>query len=97
MPLPEGRGMKRQPTARSYALGLYDSRGLMQGIVMTQIGDYSQATAMTVLPNGKLVVAGGASGADGNLEFALAEYNASGALNTSFGTGGIVTTKIGDQ
>jgi uncharacterized delta-60 repeat protein len=45
------------------------------------------ARGIAVQPDGRIVVAGGAGGA-----FALARYNSDGSLDTSFGTGGLVTT-----
>jgi len=46
-------------------------------------------------PDGKIVVVGNAESADGTLsEFALARFTASGTLDSSFGTGGKVTTNF---
>ena len=46
-------------------------------------------------PDGKIVVAGEASSADGTLsEFAVARFNANGGLDSSFGKGGKVTTNF---
>ena len=62
------------------------------GKVVTDFGGNDSAHALLVQPDGKLVTAGaGSSGAD----FALARYNTSGTLDTSFGTGGKVTTNFG--
>ncbi|MCX7396244.1 MAG: cadherin domain-containing protein, partial [Planctomycetales bacterium] len=47
----------------------------------------------TIQPDGKIVVAGHAMGS--NWEFGLVRYNADGSLDTSFGTGGKVTTPVG--
>jgi uncharacterized delta-60 repeat protein len=69
------------------------------GVVKTDFfGKGDAANAVAVQPDGKIVVAGfatSASGIDG--DFALARYNADGTLDTSFGTGGIVTTDLGTQ
>ena len=45
-------------------------------------------------PDGKFVVSGYAA-VGGNYDFAVARYNADGSLDTSFGTGGMVTTLFG--
>src|SRR3989441_110338 len=52
------------------------------------------ACALVLQPDGKLVAAGYTSGANGTA-FALVRYNANGSLDSSFGTGGKVTTPIG--
>ena len=69
------------------------------GIVRTDIrGDADQAEAVAVQPDGKIVVAGLAAKVAGSLsDFALARYNADGSLDTSFGTGGIVTKDFGGE
>jgi uncharacterized delta-60 repeat protein len=61
------------------------------GFVVTDFGngDYDISTAIHVLPNGKLLVVGAVNG-----DFLLAKYNANGTLDTSFGSGGFVTTDV---
>jgi uncharacterized delta-60 repeat protein len=50
---------------------------------------------MALQRDGKIVVAGTAESADGTVsEFAVARFNANGTLDTSFGTGGKVTTNF---
>jgi uncharacterized delta-60 repeat protein len=52
--------------------------------------------AIAVLPDGKILAAGySTDGASLSLDFALARYNPNGTLDTSFGTGGKVTTDFG--
>ncbi len=64
----------------------------MGGKVLTPIGsDGAFANALVIQPDGKLVAAG--SGVD----FLLARYKPNGGLDPSFGSGGIVTTPIGDD
>ncbi len=66
------------------------------GLVTTTIGsadDY--ARAMAIQSDGK-IVATGSAWVGGNLNFALARYNSDGALDTSFGSGGMVTTDFGN-
>ena len=51
---------------------------------------------MAIAPGGKIVVAGSITDPDTfNNDFALARYNVNGSLDTSFGTGGEVTTSFG--
>jgi len=54
------------------------------------------AGAIAVQPDGKLVVAGGAT-IDAQADFALARYDSSGTLDPSFGTDGRVTTDFGGR
>jgi uncharacterized delta-60 repeat protein len=59
-------------------------------------GSGDGAGAIAVQPDGKLVAAGGAT-INGQADFALARYNSNGTLDTSFGTGGRVTTDFGGR
>jgi uncharacterized delta-60 repeat protein len=54
----------------------------------------SEAHALVVQPDGKLLVAGYAAGA-GNSEFMVIRLNANGTPDTSFGGSGIVRTPVG--
>ena len=47
---------------------------------------------LAIQSDGKIVVAGGATASNGGTEVAIARYNTNGTLDTSFGSGGIVTT-----
>lgn len=66
------------------------------GRVTTEIGDFAAAYALVLQPDGRLVAAGSSS-TGARTEFALARYNRDGSLDSSFGTGGIVTTPIGPR
>jgi uncharacterized delta-60 repeat protein len=64
------------------------------GVVATGFGGPSgggRADAVAAVPGGGVVAAGATSHGD----FALARYNAEGSLDSSFGTGGRVTTNLG--
>lgn len=50
--------------------------------------DGNQAVAVTVLPNGKTLVAGNAGNGDGTYDVALTRLNNDGTLDTSFGDSG---------
>lgn len=63
------------------------------GYALTAIGDSSGATAVVVQPDSKLTAVGvGFDGYSNPISFALARYNADGTLDSSFGSGGEVTT-----
>lgn len=52
-------------------------------------------SALAIQSDGKIVVAGTASSADGTVsEFAVARFNSNGSLDTTFGSGGKVTTNF---
>ncbi|HEV8718142.1 MAG TPA: hypothetical protein VGX03_35665 [Candidatus Binatia bacterium] len=75
--------------------GSLDASFGTNGQITTAIGagdDYAHAIALQ--KDGKIIVAGGSS--DGrNSTFALIRYNPDGSLDTSFGRGGKVITRIG--
>jgi uncharacterized delta-60 repeat protein len=61
------------------------------GMLTTSMGTANdRATAVTLLPDGKIIVAGSAGTA-----FAAARYNPDGSLDTSFSFDGKVTTPVG--
>ena len=67
------------------------------GFVLTTLGNGTSmaANALTVGTSGNIVVAGWAN-ANGTQYVALAEYNSSGSLVTTFGSNGIVVTQVGN-
>jgi uncharacterized delta-60 repeat protein len=86
------------------ALARYRSDGQLDatfgtgGIVTTAVGPAgAEARAVTLQPDGKIVVAGQAAGrVDGtNPNFAVARYTADGTLDGSFGRGGVVVVDVG--
>ncbi|TDH28927.1 T9SS type A sorting domain-containing protein [Segetibacter sp. 3557_3] len=64
------------------------------GKVLTSIGSWSEARAMAVQNDGKVVVAGYSFNGTKN-NFAVARYNINGSLDLSFNSNGKVTTAIG--
>jgi len=65
------------------------------GVVTTTVGgDSARATATAIQDNGRIVVAG-YSGDYGATLPTVVRYLAAGVLDSSFGTGGIVTTSVG--
>jgi uncharacterized delta-60 repeat protein len=80
----------------SAAVGDLDTSFGTGGKVTTAIGGGSDAaTSIALQSDGKIVVAGNSDNGS-NADFAVVRYNTDGLLDTSFGTGGIVTTAIGD-
>ena len=78
-------------------LGLNPTFGT-NGAVTTNITTYpnrssDNANATVVQPDGKVIVAGVTNLSLGS--FALARYNADGSLDSSFGSGGVVSTSVG--
>jgi len=55
-------------------------------------GSFDEASAVAIQSDGNIVAAGVAETSDSNFDFALARYDRTGALDTSFGTAGRVTT-----
>jgi uncharacterized delta-60 repeat protein len=87
-------GVLLTPAAVCGAPGDLDPSFGSGGVVTTAIGMgplASTATAVALQPDGKIVAAGFST----NNEIALARYTTAGALDKSFGSGGIVTTAIG--
>ena len=85
-----------------FALARYTNAGALDttfgtgGKVTTAIGSAGAvARAMAVQDDGKIVVAGSSRNVGDTDDFALARYTSAGALDTTFGTGGKVTTAIG--
>jgi uncharacterized delta-60 repeat protein len=79
-----------------FALTRHNSNGSIDntfgsgGIVTTSIGAASDATAIAIQADGKIVVAGQAQ-----QHFALSRYNTNGSLDNTFGIGGIVNEASG--
>ena len=70
----------------------FNSGGSQPGVVTTQIGSISQAQAVAIQSSGDIIVVGNSDNS-----ICLANYSSAGVLNSAFGTGGIVTTSIGNR
>jgi uncharacterized delta-60 repeat protein len=95
-------GYSYQGAQYVFAVARYDTNGSLDatfsgGVVTTDIGDRDQAFALVVQPADEKLVVGGTSknDASGVNEFALARYDTTGNLDSTFGTGGVLTTPIG--
>jgi uncharacterized delta-60 repeat protein len=64
------------------------------GKVLTDFGVSAQAESVAVQADGKIVV-GGFANLGGGYNFEVVRYDSNGTLDTSFGTGGKVTTDFG--
>ena len=87
-----------------FALVRYNANGTLDatfgtgGKVTTAVGTSDEAAyALAIQADGKLVAAGETDVGSNNYDFALVRYNANGALDPTFGTGGKVTTAIGTR
>lgn len=95
---PDGKIVAAGKGGGHFAVARYETNGSLDttfgtgGIVTTPIfaSSFETAEAVLVQPDGKIVAVGW-SGGD---RFVLIRYNSSGSLDTTFGTGGIVTTQF---
>jgi len=84
----------------SFAVVRYNSDGSLDtsfngtGKVTTAIGTSDDQATSVALQNDGKIVAAGASNVGATTRFALVRYNANGALDSSFGSGGKVTTSF---
>lgn len=87
-----------------FALARYNANGSLDttfgtgGKVTTTFTGATNAQGLTVAlqSDGKIIVVGAANATAATWDFALARYNADGSLDTTFGTGGKVTTEVND-
>jgi uncharacterized delta-60 repeat protein len=83
-------------TARFTAAGLPDSTFGTNGVVRTNVGPQDDVgIALAIQPDGRVVVGGYTRVAD--QEALVVRYTTSGALDASFGTGGIASLSLGVQ
>ena len=105
----EAHALALQPDGKIVVAGNDSGRGLMLarylpdgtldqafgsgGRVLTEVVGDSEATAVAIQPDGKIVAAGRAL--DGAVStYAVARYDAAGALDPGFGRGGVVVTRL---
>lgn len=103
---PDGKivvaGYTYEAPVSKFVVARYDSTGALDGsfnttgIVMTEIEYSSRAYALGIQSSGK-IIAGGYAVGDAFNEFALARYTTAGALDNTFGTGGMVVTTVGND
>jgi len=96
-------GYSDNGTNNDFAVVRYNTNGSLDtsfgtgGIVTTPIGSSGDEGRSVVLQSDGKIVAAGYSDNGTNNDFAVVRYNTNGSLDTSFGTGGIVTTPIGSS
>jgi uncharacterized delta-60 repeat protein len=93
-------GVSYTGSSNDFALVRYNTDGSLDtsfdsdGKVTTDFGGGNdQAFSVAIQSDGKIVAAGNSR--NGNWDFALARYNTDGSLDTSFDSGGKVTTDFG--
>jgi uncharacterized delta-60 repeat protein len=97
-----GTAARESGAVRDFGLARYKANGRLDagfgigGKVTTDFfGDSDEVQALVAQADGKIVAAGAAfTGGGSNPDFALARYNRDGSLDTTFGTGGKVTTNF---
>jgi uncharacterized delta-60 repeat protein len=62
------------------------------GKVVTTLGGFDNAFSVALQPDGKIVVSGNTRTAGSAVRVAVLRYNLDGKIDTTFGTGGLVTT-----
>jgi len=96
-------GSGSQPVPFDFALVRYNTDGSLDttfgagGKVITNLGGPVDTIFSVALQSDKKILAAGYSGTyfPDNFDFALVRYNTDGSLDTTFGTGGKVTTDLG--
>jgi uncharacterized delta-60 repeat protein len=86
-----------EPLATAVPDTTFGSAAAMPGLVLTDFGGkFASARAVSVLPDGKIVVGGSADVGEGEhpFDFAMVRYNVDGTLDTSFGRDGIKTLNL---
>jgi uncharacterized delta-60 repeat protein len=95
------------PENHDFALARLDTNGSLDtsfdsdGKVTTSIGAYDAADALSILANGKILVAGGVRSVqsdpplqEATADYVLVRYNSNGTLDSSFDADGIVRTDV---
>ena len=92
-------GLAAGATYQDFALLRYNSDGTLDssfgtgGTVLSDFGAIDNANALAIQPDGKIIAAGFTNGVSTiAADFALARYNPTGSLDSSFGSAGFVTT-----
>jgi uncharacterized delta-60 repeat protein len=83
------------------ALARYNKDGLLDTTfgfgskVTTDILEISRLNALAVQSDGRIIAAGSSGSSGSSVDFGLVRYNDNGSLDTTFGSGGKVTTAFG--
>jgi uncharacterized delta-60 repeat protein len=94
-----GTSPQRAVVVRLTPLGAFDGTLDGDGILVTQLGEgaspSSGITAVDVLPDGRILLAGGASSSAGRFEVLVARRNVDGSPDPTFGSGGKRMVQLG--
>lgn len=96
-----GSYRKSNTEPMNFTLVRYNAEGALDpgfgtgGVVSTGLGGDAYAAAVALQPDGKIVVSGSVPGPGGS-DVGLVRYYANGALDSSFGNGGVVVTDFGE-
>jgi uncharacterized delta-60 repeat protein len=88
-------------SSRDFAVARFNAEGSLDatfgsgGIAYTAIGTAAEAVAVALQSNGDIVAAGDSEQTGNSYGFTLARYTSSGAIDSSFGSGGVVLTPQG--
>ena len=96
-------GYSHNGSNNDFAVVRYNNDGSLDttfgtaGKVITAIGSGTDVANYVVVQSDGKIVATGYSDNGSNVDFAVVRYNTDGSLDTSFGTGGKVTTAVGSS
>jgi uncharacterized delta-60 repeat protein len=89
---------------RDFAIVRYQTDGSLDGTfgtggiaLLDWAGGHDEATGVAVQPDGRIVAGGTACATDVECDFAVARFDATGVLDPSFGSGGMVAFDVGDS
>jgi uncharacterized delta-60 repeat protein len=98
---PDGKIVAAGTVSNEISVARYNADGSLDqtfgtgGVVTTAASGFgSEAKALVLQPDGKIVV-GGDSSNGFETQFTLVRYDTNGSLDATFGTGGVVTTQVG--
>jgi uncharacterized delta-60 repeat protein len=100
--VPAGNGKNAPPSIFEFAIARYNTNGTLDtsfgpnhnGLVTTKILGFAEALSVVIQPDGKILVGGNTSPGSGPAQCTLVRYNPNGTLDTSFGSGGILTPTL---
>lgn len=91
-------------SSTDFALARYNGDGSLDttfgsgGLVTSAFAEDTIGLSAVVLqPDGKIIACGGVFNGDNIMDFALVRYHGDGGLDTTFGTGGLVTAHISNK
>jgi uncharacterized delta-60 repeat protein len=98
---PDGKIVVAAGSNTGFELARYNANGTLDttfgsgGQVVTSFGQASYTTALLLQPDGKLIVTGDMDPSSGGHFWEVVRYNSNGSLDSTFGSGGIVSGTFG--